>query len=121
LVLALVTFNLSQAILNQEELEAPYEIKFYKRGSDLLAPKELRDVHPLGKSPVITYGDVTIAESGAIVGQSGFVLRASTFFNKKNTTEYIIRKFGNGKARPPASGEIDDLYCSCHFAVNLCY
>ena len=34
----------------------------------MLAPKELKDVHPLGKSPVLTDGDKTIAESGAIVG-----------------------------------------------------
>ena len=38
-----------------EELEIPYEIKFYQRGADHLAPKELRDVHPLGKSPVIAH------------------------------------------------------------------
>ncbi|TFY75165.1 hypothetical protein EWM64_g8846 [Hericium alpestre] len=76
-----------------EELEVPYEIKFYQRGKDLLAPKELRDVHPLGKSPVITDtdGNVTVAESGAIIA-------------------YIIKKYGNGKAQPPASGEVDDLY-----------
>ena len=46
----------------------PYEIKFYKRGADKRAPKELREIHPLGKSPVITHGDVTVAESGAIIG-----------------------------------------------------
>jgi glutathione S-transferase len=45
----------------------PYEIKFYQRGSNRLAPKELLDVHPLGKAPVITDGDVTLAESGAII------------------------------------------------------
>jgi len=79
-----------------EEIEAPYEMKFYERMPDKRAPKELLDIHPLGKSPVITHGDVTLAESGAIV-------------------EYIIRKFGNGKARPPASGEVHDLYFS-HYA-----
>ncbi|KAI0032597.1 thioredoxin-like protein [Vararia minispora EC-137] len=79
-----------------EELDVPYEIKNYQRGADLLAPNELRQVHPLGKSPVITYGDITVAESGAVV-------------------EYIIRTFGNGKARPSASGEVDDLYFS-HYA-----
>ena len=53
-----------------EELEIPYEIKFYQRGADHLAPKELRDVHPLGKSPVITdtdRGNKVVAESGAII------------------------------------------------------
>ena len=51
-----------------EELSLPYEIKFYKRDPQtLLAPPELRRVHPLGKSPVITDGDITVAESGAII------------------------------------------------------
>ena len=47
----------------------PYEIKKYKRTPQRLAPPELFDVHSLGKSPVITDGDVTLAESGAIVGE----------------------------------------------------
>jgi glutathione S-transferase len=65
-----------------EELGAPYEIVHYKRLSPVpLAPPELKKIHPLGKSPVITDGDVTIAESGAIV-------------------EYILDKYGNGKLRP---------------------
>ncbi|KIM34365.1 hypothetical protein M408DRAFT_59462 [Serendipita vermifera MAFF 305830] len=50
-----------------EELEVPYTIKHYKRLPTMLAPPELLKVHPLGKSPVITDGGVTIAESGAIV------------------------------------------------------
>jgi glutathione S-transferase len=54
-------------LLVQEELKVPYGIKFYDRDSNLRAPKELLDVHPLGKAPVITDGDVTLAESGAII------------------------------------------------------
>ena len=51
-----------------EELGVPYEIKHYQRNlKTMLAPPELREVHPLGKSPVITDGDITVAESGAIV------------------------------------------------------
>jgi glutathione S-transferase len=51
-----------------EELQAPYEVKRYLRDpKTMLAPPELRKIHPLGKSPVITDGDVTVAESGAIV------------------------------------------------------
>ncbi|HKA29513.1 MAG TPA: glutathione S-transferase [Candidatus Binatia bacterium] len=65
-----------------EELGTPYEIVKYQRMSPMpLAPPELKEVHPLGKSPVITDGDKTIAESGAIV-------------------EYIIDKYGNGRLRP---------------------
>ncbi|KAI0067451.1 thioredoxin-like protein [Artomyces pyxidatus] len=79
-----------------EELGVPYEIKFYQRTPEQFAPKELLDIHPLGKSPVITDGDVTLAESGAII-------------------EYIINKYGNGKAVPPKDGELIDLYFR-HFA-----
>jgi glutathione S-transferase len=51
-----------------EELGVDYEIKRYQRDPEtMLAPKSLLKVHPLGKSPVITDGDVTVAESGAII------------------------------------------------------
>ena len=66
-----------------EELGVPYEIKHYQRDAKTkLAPPELRVVHPLGKSPVITDGANTIAESGAIV-------------------EYLIEHYGNGRMIPP--------------------
>jgi len=65
-----------------EELGVDYEIKRYARDKTTnLAPPELRSVHPLGKSPVITDGDVTVAESGLIV-------------------EYLIEKYGNGRLVP---------------------
>ncbi|HNW63474.1 MAG TPA: glutathione S-transferase [Piscinibacter sp.] len=65
-----------------EELGLPYEIKHYQRDSKtMLAPPELRAVHPLGKSPVITDGEATVAESGAII-------------------EYLIDRHGNGRLRP---------------------
>ena len=67
-----------------EELGAPYEIKRYQRDAKtMLAPPSLRAVHPLGKSPVITDGAVTVAESGAIV-------------------EYLVERYGNGRFIPPA-------------------
>ena len=51
-----------------EELGLPYEIKRYERNPEtMLAPPELKKVHPLGKSPVIEDGDQIIAETGAIV------------------------------------------------------
>ncbi len=51
-----------------EELGLPYELKLYKRDAKTsLAPPELVQVHPLGKSPVITENGITVAESGAIV------------------------------------------------------
>jgi glutathione S-transferase len=65
-----------------EELGTPYEIVKYQRMAPIpLAPPELKQVHPLGKSPVITDGDKTIAESGAIV-------------------EYLIDVYGNGRMKP---------------------
>jgi len=66
-----------------EELGVPYEIKRYARDPKTsLAPPELLAVHPLGKSPVITDGDLTIAESGAIV-------------------EYLVERYGKGALIPP--------------------
>lgn len=51
-----------------EELGLPYDIRRYQRDpATRLAPAALKQVHPLGKSPVITDGDVVIAESGAII------------------------------------------------------
>ncbi len=67
-----------------EELGLPYEIKHYQRDAKtMLAPDSLRTVHPLGKSPVITDGEVTVAESGAIV-------------------EYLVELHGKGKLVPAA-------------------
>ncbi len=68
-----------------EELGLAYEIKRYQRDSKtMLAPPELRAVHPLGKSPVITDGELTLAESGAIV-------------------EYLIDTYGDGRLVPPVA------------------
>lgn len=51
-----------------EELGVEYQIKRYERDPQtMLAPPELRAIHPLGKSPVVTDGDLTLAESGAII------------------------------------------------------
>jgi glutathione S-transferase len=51
-----------------EELGLEYEVRRYQRDpKTMLAPAALREVHPLGKSPVITDGNLTLAESGAIV------------------------------------------------------
>ena len=50
-----------------EELGLEYQIKYYKRLPTLSAPPELKAIHPLGKSPVLTDGDLTIAESAVIL------------------------------------------------------
>ena len=65
-----------------EELGLDYEVKLYQREPSMQAPASLRAVHPLGKSPVITDGDKTLAESGAIL-------------------EYLAETYGNGRLAPP--------------------
>jgi glutathione S-transferase len=51
-----------------EELGLPYELVEYRRNKlTMLAPKSLRTVHPLGKSPVVEYRGKVLAESGAII------------------------------------------------------
>ena len=67
-----------------EELGLEYEVKRYERDPEtMLAPASLREVHPLGKSPVITDGALTLAESGAIV-------------------EYLVERYGDGRLVPAA-------------------
>ncbi len=51
-----------------EELGLPYDVRHWQRDAKtMLAPPGLREVHPLGKSPVIVEGDAAVAESGAII------------------------------------------------------
>ena len=69
-----------------EELGVPYELRMYRRDPvTRLAPPELKRVHPLGKSPVVTDDGEVVAESGAII-------------------EYLVEKHGSG-----ASGELSSL------------
>lgn len=86
-----------------EELGTPYELKVYKRDPKTrLAPAALKKVHPLGKSPVVTDGGETIAESGAII-------------------EYLVECFAN-----KAGGELAHLqptpgtpaYRQCRFWMH---
>ncbi len=73
-----------------EELGVPYEIRKYSRDkATMLAPPELRAIHPLGKAPIVTDGRFTLAESGAIV-------------------DYLVERYGEGKFRP-ASGTVERL------------
>jgi glutathione S-transferase len=65
-----------------EELGVPYQIERYQRDpKTMLAPPALKKVHPLGKSPVVTDGQATLAESGAII-------------------EYLVERYGEGKFSP---------------------
>jgi glutathione S-transferase len=75
-----------------EELGLPYDIKHYQRDAlTRLAPPELKAVHPLGKSPVLTDGDRTVIESGAIV-------------------DYVIRHHGHGRLQPATSSADFETY-----------
>jgi glutathione S-transferase len=70
-----------------EELGVPYELKKYQRDAKtMLAPPELTQVHPLGKSPVVTDNGITVAESGAII-------------------EYLLESYGAGRFVPKAGSE----------------
>lgn len=82
-----------------EELEEPYEIEFYQRDAvTRLAPPELKAVHPLGKSPVVTEGSATVIESGAII-------------------DHILRRYGGGRLVPAPGSDDYDLYVQwLHFA-----
>ena len=81
-----------------EELALPYEIKHHKRMETRLAPPELKAIHPVGKSPVVTDNGKTIYESGAII-------------------DYVIRRHANGRLQPdPATPAYDDYQMWMHYA-----
>ncbi len=82
-----------------EELGVPYTVRHYQRdAATRLAPPELKQVHPLGKSPVIEDDGLVVAESGAIV-------------------DYLIRKYGKGRLQPAADSPDYTAYQQwLHFA-----
>ncbi len=82
-----------------EEFGLDYEIRNYTRDPvTRLGPPELTAIHPLGKSPVITDGDVVVHESGAIV-------------------DYLVRRHGGGRLQPdPASAAYDAYVQWLHYA-----
>ncbi len=82
-----------------EELGVTYEVVHYQRNKEtMLAPDELKAIHPLGKSPVITDGEQVIAESGAII-------------------EYLGRTYGKDKLTPRVNSKAYQSYIYwLHFA-----
>ena len=82
-----------------EELGLPYEIRHHQRDAvTRLAPPALKDVHPLGKSPVLVDGTRTMIESGAII-------------------DYLIHRHGQGRLQPqPQSPLYDEYQQWLHFA-----
>jgi glutathione S-transferase len=82
-----------------EELELDYTIKSYQRNAETnLAPPELEAVHPLGKSPILTDGNNTVIESGAII-------------------DYILRVHGDGRFYPEPGTPSHEQYLQwLHYA-----
>ncbi|WFU75929.1 glutathione S-transferase family protein [Bradyrhizobium sp. CB2312] len=82
-----------------EELELPYELKRYTRDPvTMLAPPDYKALHPIGAAPVITDGDLVLAESGAVV-------------------DYIMAKHGNGHlALRPDDADFAQFLYWFHFA-----
>lgn len=81
-----------------EELGLEYRLDAHRREANGAAPAAMRDIHPLGKAPIVTDGDTVLAESGAIV-------------------EYIVHRYGKGRlaVEPGAPGYAGYLYW-LHFA-----
>jgi len=82
-----------------EELSLDYQLKTYQRDPETnLAPPELEQIHPLGKSPVLSDGAATIIESGAII-------------------DYILRRYGDGQLQPAAGSDEYEAYLQwLHYA-----
>ncbi|MEP4486045.1 MAG: glutathione S-transferase [Halioglobus sp.] len=82
-----------------EELGIDYKIEFYQRDAETnLAPPALEAIHPLGKSPVLTDGDNTIIESGAII-------------------DYILRHYGEGRFMPkPGTASHEQYLVWLHYS-----
>lgn len=81
-----------------EELNVDYELVTYHRQSNRLAPASLKKIHPLGKAPIFTHNDKTIAESGAII-------------------EYVLHVFDKQHVFKPTAG--DDAWISYQFWMHF--
>src|SRR5262249_7000222 len=81
-----------------EELGLPYELEWYQREGTGAAPAVMREIHPIGKAPIIRDGELVLAESGAIV-------------------EYIVQRYGKGRLSvPPESHAYPQYLYWLHFA-----
>jgi glutathione S-transferase len=82
-----------------EELGIPYELKRYTRDAvTMLAPPDYKALHPIGAAPVITDGDLVLAESGAVV-------------------EYIVARYGQARLAPaPGDPAFAQFLYWFHFA-----
>ena len=84
-----------------EELGLSYKLVKHQRESTGAAPPAYRELHPLGKAPVIQDGDVTLAESGAIV-------------------EYLVQRHGGGRLAPkPQTSYRDSYWRTCRGSLMM--
>lgn len=74
-----------------EELGIPFEMVRYPRTAQFRAPPELKAIHPLGKSPVLVDGNLTIAESATIL-------------------RYLESRYGTGRFTPAAGTDAHALH-----------
>lgn len=80
-----------------EELELPYTLQEWKRGADMRAPAELRQIHPIGLAPIVDVDGDQLVESGAII-------------------ESLLDRFGEGRLRPDPGPELDAFRFWLHYA-----
>lgn len=74
-----------------EELALEYEIVFYQRQPSFAAPDDLKNIHPLGKAPVVAIDDYVMAESGAVV-------------------QYLAGRYGQGRLAPAEDSPLYAMY-----------
>ena len=80
-----------------EELGLDYDIRLYRRDPQTMAaPDSLKAIHPLGKAPIISDGELVIAESGAII-------------------EYLLDRYDDGRLRPGSGQPLLDYRYWLHF------
>lgn len=90
-----------RAIWLFEELGLPYELEVFPLGGAKMRTPEYLKVHPMGRVPAVTDGDVTIFESGAIV-------------------QYMLTKYGGGRFQPGAdSPHFPDYLQWLHYAEGM--
>ena len=81
-----------------EELGVQYRLDWHQREANRAAPAAMAGIHPIGKAPVVSDGDLVLAESGAIV-------------------DYVVRRYGGGRLAPAAdSPQLPQYLYWLHFA-----
>jgi glutathione S-transferase len=88
-----------------EELNIPYELKTFKRGPDKLAPKALKDIHPLGKSPIVAIS-LPNAESPLVLAESAFI--ADYLCDHFGGAHLVPQRFADANKDGQVGGETEE-------------